>query len=142
MAQIDWTYLFTSFDGRIGRRLFWIGVLALLVVEIAAQTLAHQVEGNRLGAIVDLAFTYPEFALCVKRAQDRNMPIWLLGIFFAIAVLMNFLVVIGWSGRADELTTPELIMLVPWAVLAIALLADLGFRRGTVGPNRYGPDPT
>ena len=26
-------------------------------------------------------------------------------------------------------------------VLGLALIIDLGFRRGTVGPNRYGPDP-
>ncbi len=141
MPQIDWAYLFTSFDGRIGRRSFWIGFLALLVLEIAAQTLAYRIEGDRLGAIVDLAFTYPEFALFVKRAHDRNMSILLVAIFFVISVLMNFLVVIGWSGKMDELSTPALIMLVPWAVLAIALLVELGFRRGTVGPNRYGPYP-
>ena len=30
---------------------------------------------------------------------------------------------------------------IPFLVLALALIIDLGFRRGTVGPNRYGPDP-
>ena len=35
-------------------------------------------EGDRLSAIVDLAFTYPEFAVAVKRGHDRNMPLWLV----------------------------------------------------------------
>ena len=29
----------------------------------------------------------------------------------------------------------------PWAALGVALLVELGFRRGTIGPNQYGPDP-
>jgi uncharacterized membrane protein YhaH (DUF805 family) len=32
-------------------------------------------------------------------------------------------------------------LLVPLGILGLALIVDLGFRRGTVGPNRYGPDP-
>jgi uncharacterized membrane protein YhaH (DUF805 family) len=28
-----------------------------------------------------------------------------------------------------------------WVFFALVLLVDLGFRRGTVGPNQYGPDP-
>ena len=28
-----------------------------------------------------------------------------------------------------------------YGVSAIAFLVDLGFRRGTAGPNRYGPEP-
>jgi uncharacterized membrane protein YhaH (DUF805 family) len=26
-------------------------------------------------------------------------------------------------------------------IVSLALLIELGFRRGTPGPNRYGPDP-
>ena len=140
-GALDWVQLFTRFDGRISRRPFWTAFLALLAVEIIGQMLAYQIEGDRLGAIVDLAFTYPEFALFTKRAHDRDMPTWLVGIFFAMSVLMNFLVVVGWSGKMDEPDPFTLIILVPWLIFAIALLIDLGFRRGTSGPNRYGPDP-
>jgi uncharacterized membrane protein YhaH (DUF805 family) len=34
-----------------------------------------------------------------------------------------------------------LAILIPYLVFGLALTIDLGFRRGTVGPNRYGPDP-
>ena len=45
------------------------------------------------------------------------------------------------SGNMDDLDPITLIILVPWFVLAAALLVELGFRRGTQGPNRHGPDP-
>jgi uncharacterized membrane protein YhaH (DUF805 family) len=35
----------------------------------------------------------------------------------------------------------SLAIVVPYGVFALALLVELGFRRGTVGPNQYGPDP-
>jgi len=28
-----------------------------------------------------------------------------------------------------------------WLAFALALIIELGFRRGTRGPNQYGPDP-
>jgi uncharacterized membrane protein YhaH (DUF805 family) len=35
----------------------------------------------------------------------------------------------------------SLAIAVPFTVVGLALLVELGFRRGTVGPNQYGPDP-
>ena len=55
----------------------------------------QQIRGDQLNAIVDLAFTYPEFAVAIKRAHDRNLPLWLLGIFFATNVVLDLFTVIG-----------------------------------------------
>ena len=30
---------------------------------------------------------------------------------------------------------------IPVGLMALVLLIDFGFRRGTAGPNRFGPDP-
>jgi uncharacterized membrane protein YhaH (DUF805 family) len=35
----------------------------------------------------------------------------------------------------------SLLIAVPFAILGVALLVELGFRKGTPGPNQYGPDP-
>src|SRR5580698_3028277 len=91
---MDWSYLLNSFDGRISRKTFWIAMGAVTVAEIFGHILAEEIQGDRLSAIVDLAYTYPEFAIAV-----------------------------------------------PFTVLGVALLVELGFRRGTIGPNQYGPDP-
>jgi uncharacterized membrane protein YhaH (DUF805 family) len=138
---MDWAYLLNSFDGRISRRTFWIAMAAVTVAEICGHFLAEQIEGDRLSAIIDLAFTYPEFAVAAKRGHDRNMPLWLLIAFFAAGGFLDLLTVLGWAGSDDEPSLISLVIAVPFTVFGLALLVELGFRKGTVGPNQYGPDP-
>ena len=139
--HLDWKYLLTSFDGRIPRRHFWVALGALVVIEILCHLIANRIQGERLGAIVDLAFLYPEFAITAKRAHDRNIRTLVPSLFFAGAVLLDFLIILGLSGPSEQPTTLFLIIGIPVGLFGLALLIDLGFRRGTLGPNRYGPDP-
>lgn len=138
---MDWSHLLFGFDGRIGRKPFWIALLAVSAAEIVCHLLAQRLEGERLGAIVDLAFSYPEFAIFAKRAHDRGLATWVPGLFFLFGVVMDFLVIMGWGGGMDDPSTLFVLMSFPWTVFAIALLLDLGLRRGKPGPNRFGPDP-
>jgi len=138
---MDWAYLLNGFHGRIGRQTFWIAMGVVAAAEIVGHLIANQIEGDRLGAIVDLAFTYPEFAIAVKRGRDRNLPVWLLAVFFSAGALLDLLTVLGWAGTDTEPSMLALVFAVPFTVVGLALLVELGFRRGTVGPNRYGPDP-
>jgi uncharacterized membrane protein YhaH (DUF805 family) len=138
---MDWLHLLNGFHGRIGRRTFWIAMGAVVVVNVLACLIAGQIQGDRLSAIVDLAFTYPEFAVAIKRAHDRNLPIWLLIIFFTANGVLDLLDVLGWSGATDQPSMLSLAIAVPFTVFGLALLIELGFRRGTIGPNPYGPDP-
>ena len=138
---MDWAYLLNGFHGRIGRQTFWIAMGVVAAAEIVGHLIANQIEGDRLGAIVDLAFTYPEFAIAVKRGHDRNLPVWLLGVFFGAGALLDLITVLGLAGTDDEPSMVSLAIAVPFTVVGLALLVELGFRRGTVGPNQYGPDP-
>jgi uncharacterized membrane protein YhaH (DUF805 family) len=138
---MDWPYLLNSFHGRIGRQTFWIAMLAVIVANFLACYAAEYIGGDRPSAIVDLVFTYPEFAVAVKRVHDRNLPVWLLAIFFAAGALLDLLTVLGWAGTDEVPSAPALAIAVPFTIVGLALLVELGFRRGTVGPNQYGPDP-
>jgi uncharacterized membrane protein YhaH (DUF805 family) len=138
---MDWAYLFSNFDGRIGRRTFWIGMAALTVAEVFAHVLAEEIQGDRLSAIVDLAYVYPEFAVTAKRAHDRDLPVWLLIVFFAASAVLDLLTVLQLTGTEEHPSLVSLLIALPFTVLGLALLVELGFRRGTVGPNQYGPDP-
>jgi uncharacterized membrane protein YhaH (DUF805 family) len=139
---MNWAYLLNDFHGRIGRQTFWIAFGAVYIANILACLAADQIQGDRLSAIVDLAFTYPEFAVAAKRAHDRDLPIWLLIIFFGANAVLDFVSVLGWTiGTSTEPSWPALAILTPFGVLGLALLVELGFRRGTIGPNQYGPDP-
>jgi uncharacterized membrane protein YhaH (DUF805 family) len=51
------------------------------------------------------------------------------------------LTVLEMTGTEDQPSMLSLAIAVPFTVLGVALLVELGFRRGTIGPNQYGPDP-
>jgi uncharacterized membrane protein YhaH (DUF805 family) len=138
---MDWVYLLSSFEGRISRKTFWIAIAVLIVAELAGYLIAQALQGDRLSAIVDLAFLYPEFAIAAKRAHDRDLPIWILIVFFGGGAVLDLLTVLELSGAKDQPSLISLMIAVPFTVLLVALLIELGFRRGTVGPNQYGPDP-
>jgi uncharacterized membrane protein YhaH (DUF805 family) len=138
---MDWLYLFNNFDGRISRKPFWIAMAVLTVAELVGHFVAEELQGDRLSAIVDLAFTYPELAVAVKRGHDRNLPLWLIGAFFAASALLDMLTVLGWAGTTEEPSMISLLIALPFTIFGIALLVELGFRKGTPGPNPYGPDP-
>ena len=138
---MDWAYLLNSFDGRISRKTFWIAMVAVTIAEVLGHFVAEQIQGDRLSAIVDLAFTYPEFAVAVKRAHDRNMPVWLLIAFFAAGAFLDLLTVLELAGTEEQPSMLSLAIALPFTVFGLALLVELGFRKGTPGPNQYGPDP-
>jgi uncharacterized membrane protein YhaH (DUF805 family) len=138
---MDWRYLLDAFHGRIGRQTFWLALGAVLVVNIVACYAAQQLGGDKLNAVVDLIFTYPEFAIAVKRGNDRAMPLWPIAIFFAGSVLLDFLAVLDLTGTDEEPSTLSFAIALPFTILGLVLLVELGFRKGTPGPNRHGPDP-
>jgi uncharacterized membrane protein YhaH (DUF805 family) len=138
---MDWAFLYNSFEGRIGRKTFWIAIAVLTVAEIAVHFLAEQIQGDRLSAIVDLACTYPEFALAVKRAHDRNTPLLSLIAFFGASAVLDLLTVLEMTGTDEEPSSVSVLIAVPFTILALFLLVELGFRKGVDGPNQYGPDP-
>lgn len=138
---MTWHDVLFGFDGRIGRKTFWIALVAVMAVELVCHVIAGAIEGERLTSIVSLAFSYPEFAIMAKRGHDRGMPTAIPAAFFGISVVIDFLFVIGAAGTSEEPSALLLMLTVPWLVFALALIVDLGFRPGTPGPNRWGPVP-
>jgi uncharacterized membrane protein YhaH (DUF805 family) len=134
---MNWTYLLTSIEGRINRQPFWIATLCLLVPELVS----HFALGDRWISIVSLILTYPNFAVFAKRGHDRNVPSWIPGVFFAASVVLDLLVLFDLVGPLKGPDTLFYVVTLPAGIMALILLIDFGFRRGTAGPNRYGPDP-
>ena len=114
---MDWSYILTSFEGRISRQPFWIAVLVLWVASIAASIVTIILFGPQstatyaIQAIIGLVFLWPSLAVAVKRYHDRDKSGWW--------TLIVFIPLIG----------------IIWYII------ELGFLRGTPGPNRFGPDP-
>jgi len=134
---MNWVHLLTSLEGRISRKPFWIALLCLSVPEL----LAHVAMGERWSSIASLLLAYPEFAVFAKRGHDRNVPTWIPALFIAGAVVLNLLVLLDLSGPLENPNTLFYVVAIPVGIVALILFVDFGFRRGTAGPNRYGPNP-
>ena len=143
-----------SFEGRIGRRIYWLATLALFVAMLVL-TFAPFLLDSEAAAVLLLALTsqlvwlvslWPMLAVGAKRLHDRNRNGWWLLVFW----LLPFALVVGGfsialfddprTGRSGDFSTGVILVL---ASLPPALwgIVELGILPGTMGPNRYGADP-
>ena len=149
---MNWKNLFLSLEGRIPRLSFWIGMAILLAVELIvlapagvfrwdAATNPAPMWFRLLQFLVSLVVAYPCYAVLVKRLHDRNSSGVLAQAAVALMLISDFVNVFWPVEKADGITTVGYIINAPLLLLVIALVIELGFRRGTAGPNRFGPDP-
>lgn len=138
---MDWNYLLWRFDGRISRKTFWTVFLAAAAVEFVVHYVVTANGDERISSIVSLAFGYPECAILAKRGHDRNVSTWVPVAFYAYSSLIDFLFIVGAGGTQEEPSPLLVALTVPWIVFTVVLLIDFGCRKGTTGPNRFGPDP-
>jgi uncharacterized membrane protein YhaH (DUF805 family) len=79
-APMKWIYFFGNFDGRIGRKTFWLTSISIFAAEIIAAfvgaliiaLLSGDLEakaGDRWIDAVFLIFLYPQFIIDAKRAM-------------------------------------------------------------------------
>jgi len=137
---MDFVNLYTSFDGRISRQPFWIGMIILVVVMIVLMFLV-MFGGMLLIFILQLVFLYPSAAVMVKRLHDRNKSGYYAAILLGLSLLNGFTNVLGITGNPLEANALDYILGILVFVVSIWFLIELGFLRGTTGQNQYGPDP-
>jgi uncharacterized membrane protein YhaH (DUF805 family) len=138
---MDWANLFLRFDGRIGRKQFWIGSAIIFAVSVSYDYLFSSLDERWLTGIADLAVLYPDYAVVFKRAHDREMATWLPALSLVLSVLVAIVTILGLDGPNDDPTPLYWATMLPLLAVALYLIVDLGFFRGVRGPNRYGPDP-
>ncbi len=158
--------LFTSFNGRISRKGFWLGFLAMVAVAVVAGVVMLQIspvaavgmssvasDGIMVMLVqlaVAAAITYFWSAVLVKRLHDRGksaMP-WAI-VFIAPGVLMQAMSIFKIGYSAEELAGTQIMVpgigatVVTLLTVAVGLWAiiELGFLKGTPGDNAYGPNP-
>ena len=154
------TPVFFRFQGRIPRRIFWIGLTALLAAAVIAvyllSYLFEQIIPDRpsdslviygrlaILMVVWIPAFYSILAVLVKRLHDRDKS----GRWVVILVAAGFLPLIAIVGflvgpGAFLLEPSPYLQILDSVSLAIALwfFVELGFLKGTKGPNRFGADP-
>lgn len=163
MGALD---LFFGFGGRINRGKFWLTLVVWLLIWIVAipafvvgglailgsnvsdgslpnledpVALLRMIRDYGILSLIILAFIIVSwvsaFAVGIKRLHDRDRSgWWTLLFYFGPAVL-----VLAQNSADGALTS----LVLGLGALAISVwwLVELGFLRGTSGPNRFGPDP-
>lgn len=141
-----WHYLF-GFRGRINRIDFWSRLLmafALFVAAMMASYIPIAVLKYLLVTALILAGFAAWLSATLERLHDRDKSAWYLFIFFGVPTVLRNLE----EPPKDGSTTLWFFYAGMGSFLAIIctliscwMLAELGCLRGTIGPNRYGPDP-
>lgn len=157
------TDLLFSFKGRINRKPWWLATitvgLAASVLTVILEALArssgetivnpvtHEFEPTGIFglaiSIIALANMWIAFALSAKRLHDRDRTGWWLIWQLLILILAVIMVVVA-------VTVPHEQGAVWYAlagatglaafVISVWLFVQIGFLRGTQGPNRFGPE--
>jgi uncharacterized membrane protein YhaH (DUF805 family) len=151
-------YLF-GFTGRINRAKWWLLILIQIGAAIAYQIATTMLigtsvfslltgdvsgVGSSVGLWVLLLFAYVVvmfviwLAVTVKRLHDRDKSgawVWLFAVGPWACYALCFVFLIGRSGGLASLFALGGLAIGTWAFV------ELGCLRGTVGANRFGPDP-
>jgi uncharacterized membrane protein YhaH (DUF805 family) len=151
MDAADFKTLLFSFRGRINRAKWWLALVVFIVYGVVASVVAGVALSGALmsasdfgvGAMVALGAAviaylvalYAGIAVGVKRLHDRNKSgWWILLLYVAPGIL-------GTVGERLGETPVGLLLALITLVLYVWMFVELACLRGTVGPNKYGPDP-
>ena len=110
----------STYKGRIPRSTYWLytlGISVMLIVVSIMDLIFGFVDKNSgigiLSFLLMIFLAIPSWRVCLKRCHDRNHS-------GAYLLILGMIPIFGFL----------------W------LSIELGFLRGTVGNNRFGPDPT
>ncbi len=146
--------LFFTFRGRLNRKRFWMRMLVLyFFMQVLGAVGAYVLPALGFPAQVamvysigmTLLFWLGSASLWVRRFHDRNVSGWWYGLYFffilgVFAYLVYAVAISGGDAAAPDMVLAKYLIvaaLMAWLFVAIRF----GLRRGTPGPNRYGPDP-
>jgi uncharacterized membrane protein YhaH (DUF805 family) len=139
--------LLFSFSGRLNRKPYWLTVLVMVLILVVVLVLAFALGGaglmtgdfSGLGVlllILVLAYIpllWVGLALGVKRLHDRDKSGWWLVLFWLVPAVLQT--------AGDRIEGIGIVLTLAGFAISIWGLVEIGFLRGTVGPNQYGPDP-
>jgi uncharacterized membrane protein YhaH (DUF805 family) len=148
---MDFQALYTTTDGRISRKTWWMGVIGLIVATIVLVLVLNLLGLGLWGSfIASLIVAYPNYCLSVKRRHDRNGNGQDVIILLAASLILGLLPALGIGIQMTDLGNGMVVpMPAMWlnilnlilAVFGIYMLVQLGFLKGTDGANEYGADP-
>ncbi|CAM2978641.1 DUF805 domain-containing protein [Vibrio rarus] len=135
---MDLKWLLLSFDGRIGRKQFWLwNISYYLFLSMLGSALAQMSPTVALYAVpcMSLILLYPDLAVTAKRWHDRNKSNRFLLLNIPLIVGRLLLPVSAQAETAEGLS--RLFSLIALAC-GLWILVECGFLKGSQGDNSYG----
>lgn len=169
-AVMDWKNYLFSFQGRVNRAKIWLYILIAIGAEIVYFTVFWMLVGaSGLGLLTGLAspgaalagglsvilaivlslvflvaVLWTGFAVAVKRLHDRNKSGWWLAVFYIVPGVLDGIAMgtapIGADGEPGMGAVGGVLAFAALGIIIWAFV-ELYCLRGTVGDNRFGPDP-
>jgi len=158
-----WAFYFSP-SGRISGSQYWLRFfLPYLAIALTLQIIAVvSGEGSGVAIAISILLTifylvawWPSIAILVKRIHDRNKSGWLCLVLYIPLILLTVLMVAWFAtvivaiAAGKEAAVAAIgglgvaVIVLGVAVLGICLwfFIEFGCLRGTIGDNRFGPDP-
>ena len=126
-GRTDWTQLFFSSSGRVGRGPFLVAVAVLLAVLVLYDNVVFGFARMMTAWVVLSVLLFSALCVVSKRMHDRGRSGW----WSALVLLAFWIVWPGPHGFFDFL----------WALVLVWAAVELGVIGGEQGANRYGPPP-
>lgn len=134
MADIDWKHLFLSFEGRIGRRDYWIATILVILIHQLLSLIPF------FGLLLSCFAAWPLFAINAKRLHDIGRTGWLQLLYPAVMFICLILtIILSDLDKNDDGTAMIPLAIIPLFALIFTLW--VGLSRGNDGSNPYGPPP-
>ena len=141
---MNWGHLFFNFNGRVNRAKFWIAALIFAAINVVMAVVDYATDQNvvvqAFNGMLSIVIFISGIAVGVKRLHDRNKSGWYLLLFYFLPGILAALSVLIGEFVEDSAIIATVLALLAFALVVWAFI-EMGCLRGTVGVNRYGPDP-
>jgi uncharacterized membrane protein YhaH (DUF805 family) len=150
-------------SGRISRSQYWLRfVLPYIAIVVVLELLLAVSEGgtntavNALLTVFSLVAFWPSIAILVKRMHDRNRSGWTILYLMVPGIALTITLIVGlgaaafsvaqgedldFSGAVGAIGIAAIILGIVVFIIDIWFFVEFGCLRGTIGANRFGPDP-
>lgn len=144
--SVNWTQLFLSADGRIGRQTFWIAVVILFVANSVLVMIPI------IGWIINIVLIWSAIAVFAKRLHDFGRTGWwqvipatitFIGFTWAFIAFGAAMITGGMDGQVDWMAMlwgagAVMVGFLGMTVINVVFWLWVGLSRGDFGSNRYG----
>jgi uncharacterized membrane protein YhaH (DUF805 family) len=141
---MNFVNLFISFSGRINRAKYWLAVAIGFLISMAFNVLAFIASQSTVIQIINMLLIIPlgifACAVGIKRLHDRNKSGWYLLLFYGLPIVLSAASVVM-VDRPDGPSITAGVLALLGLVVSVWTLIELGCLRGSIGQNKYGPDP-